>query len=206
MRGIWKTLLELLIPPSRHVVTATSVTTDMLGSLLHPTNRVLGGITITTLLPYQNPTVRSIINANKFHHDAHSAYLLAHILTTYLGTYPKTSTILVPIPLSPKRLQERGYNQVSSILKYVTDYTTSSILVRKRDTSPQTKLSRADRLRNVAGAFHVTTIPPSEIQTIILIDDVVTTGATLGSAARELAVALAPTQHLIVLAIADAKY
>ncbi|MGD9977122.1 MAG: ComF family protein [Bacteroidales bacterium] len=96
--------------------------------------------------------------------------------------YRKLNAI-IPVPLHPKRLKQRGYNQAEMIanglskslgIPVVTD-----VLIRNRYTQTQTKKTREERVRNVSTAFSV--INPEKIknQHILLIDDVVTTGATL---------------------------
>ena len=95
---------------------------------------------------------------------------------------------LAPIPLGKQRLKERGYNQVAMIamplsiqlgLKYLPD-----ALVRARETRSQVGLSAAERQENVRSAFSANNKVSG--RTILLIDDVSTTGATLSSAAEAL--------------------
>lgn len=101
--------------------------------------------------------------------------------------------IVVPIPLSPKRLRERGYNHAELLASYVAKYfnlaMSGRLLVRIKDTKPQYKLKKHERLENVQGAFGVreyaswrTKIPRS----VVLVDDIATTFATLKEAAKVL--------------------
>lgn len=98
--------------------------------------------------------------------------------------------LAVPVPLSAARRAERGYNQCDEIFsdfltragkEYIPDF-----LVRIRDTKVQSKLSREARRDNVRGAFHVNRGRSAAGRRVLLVDDVYTTGATLGEAAREL--------------------
>ena len=98
--------------------------------------------------------------------------------------------LAVPVPLSAARRSERGYNQCDEIFsdfltragkEYIPDF-----LVRIRDTKVQSKLSREARRDNVRGAFHVNRGRSAAGRRVLLVDDVYTTGATLGEAAREL--------------------
>jgi ComF family protein len=95
---------------------------------------------------------------------------------------------LIPIPLAPKRLRERGYNQSEMLARALARHwripVLVDLLVRTRETPTQTALTPGTRLANVAGAFAVAT--PRVSSVFILVDDVFTTGATLAEAARAL--------------------
>jgi ComF family protein len=111
---------------------------------------------------------------------------------------------LVPIPLAPKRLRERGYNQSDVLARALARQwripVLVDLLVRTRETPTQTALTPDTRLANVAGAFAMRNAEcdmrnePGRVNstfripnsTLILVDDVFTTGATLAEAARAL--------------------
>ncbi len=96
----------------------------------------------------------------------------------------------MPVPLHPKREAARGYNQAALLARYVSQGLHAPLVrdgvSRVVDTPPQVGLSRAQRLRNVAGAFAAREGAFSR-GGVLLIDDVATTGATLVTCARELA-------------------
>jgi ComF family protein len=96
--------------------------------------------------------------------------------------------VIAPIPLHPGRVVERGYNQSLLIAEGFSEITGTCIdetlLVRKRSTRSQTTLTRAARRRNVGGVFECSGNPQG--RSVLILDDVLTTGATLNGAARPL--------------------
>jgi ComF family protein len=98
--------------------------------------------------------------------------------------------MLVPVPLAAARVRERGYNQselLARVLGLRWSIPVREALVRQRATETQTRLTPGDRLRNVAGAF-ATVLERGELagRHVVLVDDVVTTAATLNACASAL--------------------
>jgi ComF family protein len=114
------------------------------------------------------------------------------------------SHVLVPVPLHPRRLRERGFNQASLIARQlgrrVGRPCHDRVLVRRRDTLPQAGLSAAARRRNVAGAFVVRRRGLVAGRVVTLVDDVLTTGATAHACARTLRKAGAREVRLLSVA------
>ncbi len=98
--------------------------------------------------------------------------------------------LLIPIPLHKTRVRERGYNQSSLLCKAIASETEipfeDSVLKRVRYTASQTKLTAKERQKNVANAFAVSHREKILNKTIILVDDVITTGVTMNGCAGEL--------------------
>jgi predicted amidophosphoribosyltransferase len=117
---------------------------------------------------------------------------------------------LVPIPAGRRRLRQRGYNQAEMIARPLGARwrmpVATAILRRVRETKTQTALTPEGRLANVAGAFVAAPVPASmrapgsRVRQAILVDDVLTTGATLDAAAVALATAGWPAVGVVTFA------
>ena len=136
--------------------------------------------------------LREVIHRFKYGGQTFLARPLARTLATSAKELTRLHNIdlVVPVPLHPKRLIQRGFNQASllarhlgSALKISVDYAS---LRRSRWTEPQTGLTRRQRALNVKGAFNL--IRPEKIQAknILLVDDVFTTGETVNQCVRAL--------------------
>ena len=97
---------------------------------------------------------------------------------------------VVPVPLHPKKLRIRGYNQAEAIAegmeKGMGVEISTSHLIRTEFTETQTRKTRAERVKNVSAAFAVANSSEIEGKHLLLVDDVVTTGATLEACANKL--------------------
>lgn len=131
--------------------------------------------------------MRQAILQFKYHNFKALALPLAQLLAEYLAAKPLPAENIVPVPLHPRRLRGRGYNQ-SALLAWelgkLTNLTVvEDTLLRLRDTPAQVKAPSAEiRRNNVAGVFACRD-RKLEGKQILLIDDVCTTGATLDSCA-----------------------
>ncbi len=149
--------------------------------------------------------LRGLILRCKFRHDAAAARLLALLLFSRLapvleGWPPEAreNALVVPMPLHPRRLLQRGGNQCVELARALRLPMHAGCLTRVRATPPQRGLSRRERLRNVARAFEA--VPLLAGRHILLLDDVLTTGATMAQAAQCLLDAGAAEVHCAVIA------
>jgi ComF family protein len=98
--------------------------------------------------------------------------------------------LTMPVPLHPKRVRERGFNQSLLLARHVAKGLKSDLdflsLRRVRYTLPQTRLAKKERQKNVWGAFQLKNRDTVKGKTILLVDDVITTGNTLNECARVL--------------------
>jgi predicted amidophosphoribosyltransferase len=185
------TLLDLLFPPRDAERILRGEPEDCLLRFLDP---VVTGSGITALLPYDEPLVRAAVLETKFHNNERASHLLGTVLAAYLkdelrerSSYEERPCILVPVPLSSVRLRERGHNQAATIARHAAAALSlpldTSLLIRTRDTVPQTSLAGTARRRNLYGAFALA-LTPNPAYLYIVIDDVITTGSTLGEVGK----------------------
>lgn len=115
---------------------------------------------------------------------------------------------IIPVPLSRQRRRKRGYNQCDFIARGIAEVTGLPVvvgnLVRTHNNPTQTHRGRAERQANVEGIFDVRNPEALKGQTILLLDDVVTTGATLRSCAATLE-AKVPAIRIVVFTLAYAN-
>ena len=137
--------------------------------------------------------LRNLIHDFKYHDDRE----LAKEMGRRIGKKMKTNEgwrrfdMVVPVPLSRGKKRLRGYNQSALLAAGLSEITGAEvcedILVRKRYSGSQTHLNAAERARNTEGAFELgTDAKKAEGRSVLLLDDVFTTGATAESCLRKL--------------------
>lgn len=127
----------------------------------------------------------------KFHDRTHLAKSMAQMMFNAGGEVLKTADIIAPIPLHRRRKFFRKYNQSALLAEALTKHATKAeympnLLKRVRATTPQTRLNYKERKENVFAAFELLKNTQIEGKTILLIDDVMTTGATMNACAKAL--------------------
>ncbi len=126
-----------------------------------------------------------------------------------LATSPRFQTVdlVVPVPLHPKKERKRGFNQSAWIARGIAASlqipVSENILIRSIHTPTQTRKNRYERWMNMEGIFRVTEKRSLDNRHILLIDDVVTTGATLEACAIELLKIPGVRLSIATLAYAD---
>lgn len=140
-----------------------------------------------TLFHYEEP-VRHLLHALKFGHRHACARLLGELLAARLAPLPERPQLIVPVPLHPKRYTERGFNQALELARPLSRHLGIPLDAhhcrRIRATPPQSQLTALQRRRNLRGAFQIE--GDISAQHVAILDDIVTTGATVGELARAL--------------------
>ncbi len=180
----YKNIIYFLFPPSTKEILLNSVSVDYFINLYLPTVYM----NTTVLLPYSNKYVKASIYLMKFNYNKRAYQFLSSVLHKYVDTLP-AETIIIPIPLGRKRKQDRGYNQVTEVVKKAIQtnpdvHIYERVLCRTTETKKQTSLSKEERKQNIIGVFSVKKYNAQNIEgkNIILLDDVLTTGATMQEA------------------------
>ncbi|MBI2627974.1 MAG: ComF family protein [Candidatus Niyogibacteria bacterium] len=160
---------------------------------------------------YKNLAIKKMIKTFKYRRAGVLTETLGEILSQRAkkfliqNTSGASLSLIIPVPLSPKRHRERGFNQAALIGQYLGQKNNlafdPAVLLKIKNTSPQVKTAgRDERLKNLKESFVVSDSQKILGKTVILIDDVLTTGATIMECARILQKAGA--EKIIALVVA----
>lgn len=154
---------------------------------------------------HRDPILREAIHYLKYEGLTELSHMLSKLIIERLNNekFPKNCTI-IPVPLHKSRFSNRGYNQSELIAKKISDHFNipfeTRLLKRIKNTKPQIELKHKERQDNVIDAFCLNKKCQLPVGTIILIDDVITTGATIAECARILRES--GTKHIWLIALA----
>lgn len=150
--------------------------------------------------------LRECIHLFKYSKKVHLAQPLGNLLTALMrnnGSLGKAS-LLVPVPLDGRRYREREFNQAYLLAQVVSHYFGIPIsfrnLRRTRTALPQTQLNRKQREENIKGLFQVKKAKEYRGKTILIIDDVFTTGSTANECAKVISQAGAREVNILTVA------
>lgn len=157
----------------------------------------------------QDGLLQHLLHGLKYGRKKHYGRQLGRLFAWELQEVPwvRSLNMVIPVPLHPKKERARGYNQAALIAGGMALELGlpdgAAYLRRNRFTESQTQKSREERTRNVAGAFSL--VQPEKIKNkhILLVDDVLTTGATLEAAAQALLQTSGVSVSFATIAIAD---
>lgn len=141
-----------------------------------------------SLFSYKDPLVKAMVWNMKFRKNRQCFVLAAKLL------YPMVPRgyLMIPVPISQKRRRERGYNQAKVLAEEIKKLDKNDLieirddLVTKKHVPAQTSLPRNLRMKNMTGTFTVTKPDIVRGRKITILDDVITTGATVGELSRAL--------------------
>jgi competence protein ComFC len=151
--------------------------------------------------------IKDLIHEFKYNNRDYLAGILSALMVDFIREYdiPISSLdLIIPIPLHPARLREREFNQAELLARKIASAyskpVSSDNLVRRRHTRTQTDLQSSERLTNVKDSFALRFPELVKGKNILLVDDVMTTGATSSEASRALKNAGACTVFVLTLA------
>ena len=205
-----KRFLDLLFPPRVDELAVRQATEDDVSSRVSPRLSPATRPGTVTLLSFSDPMVASLMHEAKYHGNRRAITLLGGVLAEYLRDLDEDvrAGTLIPIPLGKLRRKTRGFNQTEEVARCALGVLGAegmsrivlhaNILSRVRETVSQVSLPRAEREANMRGAFGAAHVLYPET-TYIIIDDVLTTGATLQAGIDALTAAGA--KHIIPIAL-----
>lgn len=153
---------------------------------------------VTAVYAYDQPVVRGAVRALKYHHAENVVTWMAQEIERWCVNggveMMPADAIIVPVPLHYKRYSKRGFNQaelIAAALGRVIGRPVMPLLRRRRATTPQVTQTRLGRMQNVADAFMINRkalrlYGTMALRPIIIVDDVITTGATMAACAHAL--------------------
>jgi ComF family protein len=152
-------------------------------------------------------TLQDIIHALKYKKQFKLGTFLGEILSEGVKNLNWQFDLIVPVPIHPLKKAERGYNQSDYIVKRLSKslgipYSTK-LLKRTKQTESQTHLAMTERAKNVANAFKVKNPELTKGKSFLLVDDVITTGATTQECGRALVNSGAKTVYACSIGIAE---
>lgn len=153
--------------------------------------------------------MQRLLHIFKYGHKTSLRHFFADQILSFLRDYQislEHCDLIVPIPLHPTRMRERGYNQSFLIAEIISDELRIPLecrnLLRVRHTPNQARLSQKERWTNIEAAFKIKRHNNFRHKNILLVDDLYTTGATVSQAAKALKEAGATQVHVLTIAIA----
>lgn len=137
---------------------------------------------------YQSP-LSNIISQFKFNHQLHQARTLSYCFVQAAkdNALPRPE-LLIPVPAHPRRVWHRGFNQSIELTRFIAKAFDlpwdANLVARTQHTPPQNKLKQRQRRKNLNNAFACK--KPCDLQHVVIVDDVVTTGTTVNTIAKVL--------------------
>jgi len=138
-----------------------------------------------------NEPAQKLLHAFKYNSKTSLSKTFVPLMIDYIDRHSlplQKFDLITPIPLHPVRLRERGYNQSAllslGLSRHYGILHTENLLIRQKNTHTQTELGAKQRWTNMEGAFKIKNSTDVEGKSVVLVDDLYTTGATFHSAAE----------------------
>lgn len=156
---------------------------------------------------YDNEVLRKALRRFKYHGNKSLAEIFSNMLWKIMNSskYNLNDAVIFPVPASKIRKRQRGYNQAEILAQKLAEKISlpyfSDILIKIKNTPSQTSLPKKERLMNVKGSFGINNPEFIKNKKIILVDDILTTGATISECSKILKNAGAKEVIAFVVAI-----
>jgi ComF family protein len=186
--GCWS---KVQVITGSHCAACGSPSDESVSACPNCENRTLHFDSARILSPFDE-TIQGLIHQLKYRGKRSIGHRLGGMLGALIASDGGSGDLdmIVPVPLHPSREKERGYNQsalvASAMEARLGVRVRTDQMVRTRRTATQTQLNAAERAKNVAGAFEVKSPESVRGQEILLVDDVLTTGATVNACTEAL--------------------
>ncbi len=227
IKALFHGALDLLFPPDTHTTQFEHTSSEDLWRLLvHSGIQEIGTLRFTSLFAYADEKTKSVVWEIKYYGNQKITEIVGRLLAQEIQKELSTRTqkelhtklrpksepfIVIPIPLTQKRIRERGYHHTELIAKATIQHLpdtfeyAGSVLRKIRHTPKQSSVEdRQDRFKNIRGAFAIADSAENSEKVrgrhIILLDDVITTGATVAEAKRVLLAAGAASVSIFSIA------
>lgn len=179
----------------------------------NPLNKIFWGRVdiekvVSFLLYSKGSLVKDILHSLKYRDCKEVGYELGKLYSKELlvTNYFEKVDFLIPVPLHPKKLASRGYNQSEWIAKGFAEHLNAKVMVdnlyKRTHTATQTNKNRYNRWENISRSFDIRDTAVLENKTVLLVDDVLTTGATIEACASHLIQIKGITIYVATLAYA----
>ena len=154
-------------------------------------NRIINGVDIYCAGIYTKE-LQKLIRGLKYHKQKDLAYFQAKFMYDYfknIDVLKDKDFVIIAVPLHEKRIRKRKYNHMELVCEEFSKLSgfdcNFGLIKRKKDTKPQYKLSRSQRLENLSDAFELDLSSYNKNKTLLIIDDICTTGATFEEMIKE---------------------
>mgnify|MGYP000064799570 CR=1 FL=1 len=165
------------IPKGESLITDKNETALLLGNQ----NHLIGGGHLFNF--EKDGKTQQLLHELKYNSNIHLGIFLGELIGTEFKSQLQNVDFIIPVPLHKKKLHQRGYNQSEILCNGINNMLQKSVstshLIRVKYTETQTKKNKVERLENIKNAFEIKNTKELEEKTVLLIDDVITTGSTL---------------------------